>query len=69
MKIVYQTLIPQSVRRYNDDGSVTDIPFAPGNTSYDNFKAQINADEAILEDKDGVDMTPEQAKAYVATLP
>ena len=30
---------------------------------------QINADEAQLEDADGVLMTPEQAKAYVATLP
>ena len=41
----------------------------PDNTDYQNFKAQINADEAQLEDADGVLMTPEQAKAYVATLP
>ena len=30
---------------------------------------QINADEAQLEDADGVLMTPEEAKAFVATLP
>ena len=45
------------------------IPFDPANTDYQNFKKQINADEAQLEDADGVLMTPEQAKAYVATLP
>ena len=45
------------------------IPFAPDNTDYQNFKAQINADEAQLEDADGDLMTPTEAKAYVATLP
>ena len=45
------------------------IPFDPANTDYQNFKAQINADEAQLEDADGNLMTAEQAKAYVATLP
>lgn len=45
------------------------IPFDPANTDYQNFKAQINADEAQLEDADGNLMSPEQAKAYVATLP
>ena len=45
------------------------IPFAPDNTDYQNFKKQINADEAQLEDADGNLMSPEQAKAYVATLP
>lgn len=45
------------------------IPFAVGNTDYANFKSQINNDEATLEDADGVLMTSEQAKAYVATLP
>ena len=64
----------------NKDGSVcnnavriadtnTFIPFDPANTDYQNFKKQINADEAQLEDADGVLMSPEQAKAYVATLP
>ncbi len=45
------------------------IPFDPANTDYANFKAQINADEAQLEDANGVLMTAQQAKAYVATLP
>ena len=45
------------------------IPIAPANTDYQNFKKQINADEAQLEDADGNLMTAEQAKAYVATLP
>ena len=34
-----------------------------------NFKKQILADEAQLQDADGNTMTPEQAKTYVATLP
>ena len=45
------------------------IPFDPANTDYQTFKAQINADEAQLEDTDGVLMTAEEAKAFVATLP
>jgi len=45
------------------------IPFDIANTDYQNFKKQINADEAQLEDADGNLMSPEQAKAYVATLP
>jgi hypothetical protein len=45
------------------------IPYDPANTDYQNFKKQINADEAQLEDADGNLMSPEQAKAYVATLP
>jgi hypothetical protein len=45
------------------------IPFDPANTDYQNFKKQINADEAQLEDADGNLMTAKAAKAYVATLP
>jgi hypothetical protein len=45
------------------------IPFAPANTDYQNFKKQINADEAQLENADGVLMSAEQAKEFVATLP
>ena len=45
------------------------IPFDTAHTDYQNFKKQINADEAQLEDADGNLMSPEQAKAYVATLP
>lgn len=47
----------------------TCIPFVPDNTDYQNFKAQINDESAQLEDADGVLMSPEAAKAYVATLP
>ncbi len=45
------------------------IPFDPANTDYQNFKKQINADEAQLEDAEGTLMTAEQAKEFVATLP
>lgn len=45
------------------------IPFDPANTDYQQFKYQINHDEAQLEDADGNVMSPEAAKAYVATLP
>ena len=41
----------------------------PANTDYQNFKKQINADEAQLEDADGNLMTAAEAKAYIATLP
>jgi hypothetical protein len=45
------------------------IPFAPDNTDYANFRKEILADEAQLQDADGNTMTAEQAKTYVATLP
>ena len=45
------------------------IPFDPANTDYANFKKEILADEAQLQDADGNTMTAEQAKAYVASLP
>jgi hypothetical protein len=59
----------QSVIRMNENGSTTDIPFNPANTDYQNFKQQINDETAQLEDVDGNVMSPEAAKAYVATLP
>ena len=57
---------PQSVIRLTD---MACIPFDPANTDYANFKKQILADEAQLQDADGNTMTAEQAKTYVATLP
>ena len=45
------------------------IPFDPANTDYQQFKAQVLADEAQLEDADGVLMTAEEAKAFVKELP
>lgn len=47
----------------------TSIPFAPDNTDYENFKKEILADEAQLQDADGNTMTAEQAKDYVKELP
>jgi hypothetical protein len=55
-----------SVQRMSD-GAI--IPFDPANTDYQQFKAQILADEAQLEDADGNVMSPEAAKDYVRTLP
>jgi len=45
------------------------IPYNPANTDYINFKAQINDESAQLETADGVLMTSDEAKTYVATLP
>ena len=47
------------------DGGEFMIP----NTDYANFKKEILADEAQLQDADGNTMPAEQAKAYIATLP
>jgi hypothetical protein len=44
------------------------IPFDPANTDYQKFKKDVLAG-AELQDADGNVMTPEEAKAYVATLP
>ena len=60
------TINKRMIQRVEDNAS---IPFDPANTDYQNFKAQINADEAQLEDADGNLMTAEEAKAFVATLP
>ena len=56
--------LAKSVIRTTDNAF---IPFDPANTDYQNFKKQINADEAQLLDADGNLMT--DAKAFVATLP
>jgi hypothetical protein len=55
-----------SVIRLSDGAA---IPFAPANTDYANFKKEINADEAQLQDADGDLMTAEQAKNYIKELP
>lgn len=54
------------VTRLSDMAS---IPFAPANTDYQQFKQAIYEDTAQLEDADGVLMTAEEAKAFVATIP
>ena len=45
------------------------IPMNHDNTDYANFKKEILADEAQLQDADGNVMAAAEAKAYVATLP
>ena len=55
---------PNGVIRLADNAS---IPFDPANTDYANFRKQILADEAQLQDADGNVMA--DAKAYVASLP
>ena len=45
------------------------IPFDPANTDYANFKKEILADEAQLQDADGNTMSATQAKDYVKELP
>ena len=45
----------------------TCIPLSPDNTDYANFKKEILADEAQLQDAEGVIMA--DAKAYVKELP
>lgn len=42
--------------------------FAPANTDYQRFKADI-ANGGELQDADGVVMSADAAKAFVATLP
>ena len=56
----------QSVMRLSDNAC---IPFDPANTDYANFKKEILADEAQLQDADGNTMTATQAKDYVKELP
>ena len=56
---------PSCVIRLVDDAS---IPFDPANTDYQQFKTDVLGG-AELQDADGNLMTPEEAKAYVATLP
>ena len=52
--------------RFFDNAS---IPFDPANTDYANFKKEILADEAQLQNAEGVTMSASEAKAYIAALP
>ena len=49
------------------DGIQYSIPFDPANVDFANFKKEILADEAQLQDADGNVMA--DAKAYVASWP
>ena len=54
------------VKRLTD---FANIPFAPANTDYANFKKEILADEAQLQDANGNVMTQEQADEFIGSLP
>ena len=45
------------------------IPLDKANTDYANFKKEILADEAQLQDAEGDTMSAAAAKEYIATLP
>ena len=63
---IYPADPPSYVKRLSDS---VFIPFDTANTDYQQFKAQILAGDAQLETADGTLMTPEEAKAFVETLP
>jgi hypothetical protein len=55
-----------TVQRLSDNAF---IPFAVDNSDYVQFKKEILADEAQLQDADGISMSAEQAKDYIKELP
>jgi hypothetical protein len=65
-KLIIGPLNRQSVLRIADGAF---IPFDPANTDYANFKKEILADEAQLQDANGNVMTTEEANEFIATLP
>ena len=58
-----------AVNKFEDGMQIASIPFAPANTDYANFKKEILADEAQLQDAEGDTMSAAAAKEFVATLP
>jgi hypothetical protein len=54
------------IMRINDNAF---IPFDPANNDYANFKEQILANEAELQDADGNTMSSEAAQTFVRGLP
>ena len=54
------------IKRQSDGASIS---IESTNPDYQNFKTQILADEATLQNADGDTMTAAEAKAYIATLP
>lgn len=65
-KLINFNSVAFAVMRLSDTAN---IPFDLANTDYRNFKAQILAETAQLQDADGNTMTAAEAKSYVATLP
>jgi hypothetical protein len=66
-KLIIHGLSNQPYMVLRDDGA--NIPFDPANTDYANFKKEINAKTAQLQDADGNNMTAEEVEVYVASLP
>ena len=66
-KLVYNPLGPINVAINLETN--TSFPFDPANTDFANFKKEILADEAQLQDAEGNTMTATQAKDYVKELP
>ena len=64
LKDLFENVVNTMIFRVADNAF---IPFDPANTDYANFKKEILADEAQLQDADGNVMA--DAKAYVASLP
>ena len=56
----------RGIQRLSDNAF---IPFDPANTDYANFKEQILANEAELQDADGNTMSSEAAQTFVRGLP
>ena len=65
-KLIKADNIVCAVLRLLDNAS---IPFSNGNTDYANFKKEILAETAQLQDDESATMTAAEAKAYIATLP
>jgi len=60
-----ETGLATTVKRLSDNAF---IPFDPANTDYANFKKEV-LEGAELQDADGVVMSADAAKAFIATLP
>lgn len=57
--------VADCIKRLSDNAF---IPFDPANTDYAEFKKAVTAG-AELQDAEGVTMSPDAAKQFVATLP
>ena len=65
-KPIFQGIEAESVQRLSDSAF---IPLSLGNTDYANFKEQILAGEAELQDAEGNVMSSEAAQTFVRGLP
>ena len=69
---LYKTIgssVENACMKVNANGSITSFIFHVDNPDYANFKKQILAEKAQLQDAEGVIMAAAEAKAYVDTLP